>query len=167
MEQHFFLSSKNQKKQLLNFHKILSQSYKSDNENSKFATKKWYIIDNKTTGVYSPDDEIKSLTNSLESSLCDYSDAYILVTGNINVIVGDADTKAAVKICAPFTEFKTEINETFVDEIEHINIAMPIYNLIEYSDNSDTSDSLWQFKRDELNVNDINTVLTNDNTPFI
>ena len=44
---------------------------------------------------------------------------------------------------------------------------MPIYNLIEYSDNSDTSDSLWQFKRDELNVNDINTVLTNDNTPFI
>ena len=41
-----------------------------------------------------------------------------------------------------------------------------MYNLIEYSDNySDTSGSLWQFKRDELNVNDINTALTNDNTP--
>ena len=41
-----------------------------------------------------------------------------------------------------------------------------MYNLIEYSDNySDTSGSLWQFQRDELNVNDINTVLTNDNAP--
>ena len=139
----------------------------SNNENSKFAMKKWYIIDSESKSNYLPNNDVKFLTSSLESSLCDYSDAYILVTGNINVIVGDADTKAAVKICAPFTEFKTEINETFVDEIEHINIAMPIYNLIEYSDNSDTSDSLWQFKRDELNVNDINTVLTNDNTPFI
>ena len=43
---------------------------------------------------------------------------------------------------------------------------MPMYNLIEYSENySDTSGSLWQFKRDELNDNDINTVLTNDNAP--
>ena len=42
---------------------------------------------------------------------------------------------------------------------------MPMYNLIEYSDNyCDTSGNLWQFKRDELNVNDINTALTNDNT---
>ena len=43
---------------------------------------------------------------------------------------------------------------------------MPMYNLIEYSDNySDTSGSLWQFNRDEISVNDINAVLTNDNTP--
>ena len=45
---------------------------------------------------------------------------------------------------------RTEINEIFVDEAQHINISMPMYNLIEYSDNySDTSGSLWQFKRDE------------------
>ena len=44
-----------------------------------------------------------------------------------------------------------QINESFADETEHINIAMPMYNLIEYSDNySDTSGSLWQFKRDEI-----------------
>ena len=74
----------------------------------------------------------------------------------------------AFKNCAPFTECKIEINETFVDEIEHINIAMPMYILIECSDNySDTSGSFWQFKRDELNVNDINTVLNNDNAPSI
>ena len=57
----------------------------SDNENSKFATKKWYVTDSEEKGVYSHDDKINFLTSSLESSLCDYSDVYILVTGNITV----------------------------------------------------------------------------------
>ena len=57
----------------------------SDNENSKFATKKWYIIDSESNGNYSHHNPIKFLTKSIESSLCDYSDAYILVTGNIAV----------------------------------------------------------------------------------
>ena len=53
--------------------------------------------------------------------------------------------------CAPFRKCRTEINDTFTDEAEHINIVMPMYNLIEYSDNySGTSGSLWQFKRDEI-----------------
>ena len=43
------------------------------------------MIDSKTIGAYSPNDKIKFLTDSLESSLCDYSDAYILVTGNIGI----------------------------------------------------------------------------------
>ena len=47
-----------------------------------------------------------------------------------------------------------QINETFIDDAQHINIAMPIYNLIEHSDNySDTSGGLWQFKRDEIKGN--------------
>ena len=116
----------------------------SDNDNSKFATKKWYIIDSESNGNYSQNDEIKFLTRSIESSLCDYSDAYILVTGNINVTGGDANTKVAFKNCAPFRKCRTEINETFVDDAQHINIAMPKYSLIEYSDNySDTLGSLW------------------------
>ena len=128
--------------------KIVNLLNGSDNENSKFATKKWYVIGSKTSGAYSEDDPIKFLTKSIESSLCDYSDAYILVTGNITS--GGNETKAAFKNCAPFRKCRTEINETFVDESEHINIAMPMYNLIGYSDNYyDTSGSLWQFKRDE------------------
>ena len=112
---------------------------------------KWCVINDESKGNYSPDDEVKFLTRSLESSLCDYSDAYILVTGNITVAGGNANTKVAFKNCAPFKECRTEINETFVDKTKHINIAMPMYNLIEYSDNySDTSGSLWQFKRDEI-----------------
>ena len=92
---------------------------------------------------YSDENEIKFLTSSLESNLCDYSDAYIL-TGNINVTGGDANTKVAFKNCAQFRKCRTEINETFVDDAQNINIAMPISNLIEYSNNySDTSGSLW------------------------
>ena len=48
---------------------------------------------------------------------------------------GDANTKVAFKNCAPFEKCRTEINEAFVDDARHINIAMPMYNLIEYSDN--------------------------------
>ena len=60
--------------------KIVNLLNGSDNENSKFATKKWYVIDSESKGNYSHENPIKFLTSSLESSLCDYSDAYILVT---------------------------------------------------------------------------------------
>ena len=90
---------------------------------------------------------------AIESSLCDYSDAYISVTGNIRVkrtnaadtadMALGAITQLIFKNCAPF--------KTFVDETGFINIAMPMYNLIEYSNNySDTSGGLWDFKRDEI-----------------
>ena len=115
--------------------KIVNLLNGSDNENSKFATKKWYVIDSESKGNYSDENEIKFLTSSLESNLCDYSNAYILVTGNINVTGGDANTKVAFKNCAPFRKCRTEINETFVDDAKHINIAMPMYNLIEHRDN--------------------------------
>ena len=65
--------------------KIVNLLNSSENEYSKFATKKSYTIDNESKGNYSHEDPIKFLTSSLESSLCDYSDAYILVTGNIAV----------------------------------------------------------------------------------
>ena len=58
---------------------------------------KQYIIDSEANGNYLPDNEIKFFTSSLESSLCDYSDAYILVTGNITVAGGNANTKVAFK----------------------------------------------------------------------
>ena len=70
-------------------------------------------------------------------------------------------TQIAFKNCAPFKDCRTEINDTFVDYAHFINIAMPMYNLIEYSDNySDTSESSWDFKRCEIVGN---AVVTNDN----
>ena len=90
-----------------------------------------------------------------------YSDAYILVAADITAIPNNAATQVLFKNCALFEKCRTEINKTFVDEADFINIIMPMYNLIEYSDNySDTSGSLWQFKRDEI-IN--NADVTNDN----
>ena len=131
--------------------KIVNLLNGSDNENSKFATKKWYVIDSESKGNYSDENEIKFLTSSLESNVCDYSDVYILVTGNITVTGGNAITKVAFKKSVTFKNCRTQINDTFFDYADFINIAMPMYNLIEYSDNySDTSGSLWGFKRDEV-----------------
>ena len=115
--------------------KIVDLLNGSGNENSKFATKKWYLIDSESNGNYSDENEINFLTKPFESSLCDYSDAYILVSGNITVVGGDVNTKVAFKNCAPFRKCRTEMNETIVDDAEHINITMAMYNLIEYSDN--------------------------------
>ena len=123
---------------------------------------------------YSHLDPIKFLTKSIESSLCGYSDAYILVTGNITVtrtIAGDPvqrkqvlteATQVVFKNCAPFKKCFTEIDGTLVDDPHFINITMPMNNLIEYSDNySDTSGRLWSFKRDEMDNNA--KVTNNDN----
>ena len=57
----------------------------SENEFPKFATRKWYVIDSESKGSYSHDNPIKFLTKSVGSSLCDYSEAYILLTGDIAV----------------------------------------------------------------------------------
>ena len=55
-------------------------------KNQNLQQKIWYVIDSESKGVYSHENPIKLLTNSLESSLCDYSDTYVLVTGNISVV---------------------------------------------------------------------------------
>ena len=89
IKQHYFSLLRNQKKHLLNFYKILWVSYKmetqkiinllndSSNEESKFATKKWYVIDSQTTkGKYKQDDTNKFEAKTIKSRLCDYSDAF-------------------------------------------------------------------------------------------
>ena len=103
-----------------------TQLNNSDNENSKFATKKWYIIDNESKGNYSHENPIKVLTKSIESSLSDYSDAYILVAGNITATPNNAVTQVIFKNCAPFKDCRTDINNTFVEYADFINIAMPM-----------------------------------------
>ena len=55
---------------------------------------------------------------------------------------------------------KTEINDVFIEEVNHIYIAMAMYNLIEYSDNySNISGSLWQFKRNEIPSNNADLII--------
>ena len=116
-------------------------------------------------GNYSKDGPMKFLTRSIESSLCDYSDAYILVRRNITGTPNNAVTPVIFKNCAPFKDCRIEINDNFVDYANFINIIMPMHNLTEYSDNyPDVSGSLWSFKRDEI-VNNAN-VTNDDNGPL-
>ena len=83
--------------------KIINLLNDSSNDESKFATKKWYVIDGQTTkGKYKQGDTIKFETETIKSSLWDYSDTFILVTGNITVNVGN-NTNVAFKDCAPFS----------------------------------------------------------------
>ena len=99
---------------------------------------------------------VKFETKVIKSDLCDYTDAYILVTGDITATGGDANTRVAFKNCAPFTKCITHINDEHVDGANNLDIIMPMYNLIEYSNNySDTSESLWQFKRDAENPGNV------------
>ena len=145
----------------------------ANNESSKFATRKWYVINDQNNTDYGEGNEdsttVKFETKVIKSNLCDYSDAYILVTGNITATGGDANTRVAFKNCAPFTKCITHINDEHVDNADNLDIIMPMYNLIEYSNNySDTSESLWQSKRDEQNMNGENPakVTTADSASF-
>ena len=153
--------------------KIANLLGNTDNESLKFATRKWYVINDQNNTDYGDGDEngttIKFETKVIKSNLCDYSDAYILVTGDITATGGDANTRVAFKNCAPFTKCKTHINDEHVDNADNLDIIMPMYNLIEYSDNySDTSGILWQFKRDEKNMNNRNlaNVTTADSSSY-
>ena len=98
----------------------------------------------------------------LRSSLCDYSDAYILVKGSKtanNTAAADSDAnnankKVVFKNCAPYTDCISQTNNTQVDNAKDIDIIMPMYNLIEYSDNySKTFGSLWEYCKDIPAVN--------------
>ena len=110
----------------------------------------------------------------IKSSLCDYSDAYIHVKGTIivnNTAAAGADAnnsnkKVIFKNCAPFTNCISEINNTDIDNAKDIDIVMPMYNLIEHSDNySKTSGSLWEYTKDIPAVNNNNAIIdfTNNN----
>ena len=105
----------------------------------------------------------------LSSSLCDYSDPYTLVEGNItvnNTAATDADAnntnkKVIFKNCAPFTVCLSKINNTQVDNAKDTDIVMPMYNLIEYSDIYwKTSGSLWQYCKDIPAVNNDGNIAT-------
>ena len=156
--------------------KIINLLDKIDTDSKHFATKKWYVINdenitnygvNKDTGADNPD-TIKYDTRVLKPNLCDYAEAYIFVNGTIRAAAADGNTRLALKNCAPFIKCNLEINDEHVDIAENLDIVMPMYNLIEYSDNyQDSSATLYQYKRDEPpEANAINDLTTNTSSSF-
>ena len=151
--------------------KIINLLDKIDTDSKHFATKKWYIINdknntnygvNKDTDADNPDNN-KYDTRVLKTNLCDYAEAYVLVDCTIRAAAADANTRLALKNCAPFTTCNLEINDEHVDIAENLDLTMSMYNLIEYSDNyQDSSATLYQYKRDEPRdeakaINDLTT----------
>ena len=148
----------------MEYQKIANLIDATSDQPSKFRTKNWVEINDESRGAYDVNSQIKFKTTMLKSSLCDYSDAYILVKGTIT-IAGEGDNAAArqaderdkgvaFKNCAPFINCTSEINNTQTDNAKDIDIVMPLCNLIEYSDNyAKTTGSLWQYFRDDPNDN--------------
>ena len=144
----------------MEYQKLANLIDDTSNQPSKFRTKNWVEISDESRGAYNVNSQIKFKTTMLKSSLCDYSDAYILVKGTITIAGAGDDAAArqaderekgvAFKNCALFINYISEINNTQIDN----GIVMPMYSLIEYSDNyAKTTGSLWQYFRDDPNDN--------------
>ena len=112
---------------------------------------------------YSQDDDVHSTVKFdreiVRPFLCDYSDVYILVTGNIKVQNGNDATRVAIKNCHPFTRATFKMNNEQYDTAENLDLTMNLYNMLEYSDSyADTSGSLYQYKRPEPRDSNDNVV---------
>ena len=159
----------------MEYQKIANLIDDASNQPSKFRTKNLVEINDESRGAYNVNSQIKFKTTMLKSSLCDYSDAYILVKGTISVNntaaagVGANNTnkKVIFKNCAPFINCISEINNMQIDNDKDIDTVMPMYNLIEYSDNyAKTTGSLWQYCKDipaRNNANNAIIIFSEDN----
>ena len=104
----------------MEYQKIANLIDDASDRSSKFRAKNWVEINDESRGTYNANSQIKFKTKMLKSSLCDYSDAYIIVKRTITVNDTAADGAAAnntnkkviFKTCAPFTNYMSEINNT-------------------------------------------------------
>ena len=135
---------------------------------SRFRTKNWVKINDESRSTYHSNAQIKFKTTMLKSSLCDYSDAYILVKGTVivdNTAAADADAnntnkKVIFKNCSVFTKCVTELNNVQLDNARNIDIIASMYNLVEHSSGYErTSRSLWQYYKDIPAVDNNNIIV--------
>ena len=113
--------------------------------------KKWYIINDRNNGKYGRGDEsdstVKFDTDVAKPFSIDYSDAYILVTGDIKVVGANNNTRVVFKNCDPLSKAIVNLNDEYVETSDHLDLTMNLYNIIDYSDNyADTTGSLYHYK---------------------
>ena len=141
----------------MEYQKIINLLDNVLNQPSIFRSKNWVEINGGSHGTYNTDNPIKSKTSMIRSSLYDYCDEYIIAKETITVektgtvaAPNNRNKNVIFKNCAPFTECICGINIKKQITLKKMDVVMPIYNLIKYSDNySKTSGSLWQYYRDE------------------
>ena len=147
----------------MEYQKIANMLESTSDNPSKFRTRNGVEINDESRGNYANSD-IRFKTTMLRSNLCDYAGSYILVKGTI-IITDEGDNAAAeraderdkgvtFKNCAPFIKCISRTNNTDIDNAGDIDIVMPMYNLIQYSDNySKTCGRLWQYYKHDPNDN--------------
>ena len=135
----------------------------NDSTVSNFVTKKWVEVNDLSSGQYSFNKNIRFKTSMLRSYLCDYSDAYIVVKGTIDLLATAANENDKVqknvtfKNNASFSSCITKINSALIDNAEDLHIVMPMYSLLKYSQNySMALGSFWNYYRDEIDDVDDN-----------
>ena len=148
----------------MDYDKINNLLLSKDNESEKlpkFVTRE-YVKVNSLSNAYNKNKSIRFKTTMLRSNLCDYSDAYILVTATITVTAPGANNNAnnirdkrnrllILKNNAPFVSCITRINDELIEDADDLDIAMPMYNLSGYSKNyRKTIGSLYNYYRAEL-----------------
>ena len=134
----------------MEYQKIINLFDNTPDQPSKFRTKNCVKVNYDSQGTYNSNSQIKFKTSN--SSLQNHSDAYILVKGTATVpntaAANNGDKKVLFKDCI------SEINNAQINNPKDIDVVMPMYNLIEYSDNySEISEDLWQYCRDKPYVN--------------
>ena len=111
----------------------------------RFITKKWIEVHDQSRESYNFNKQIRFKISMLQSDLCDYIYAYIVVKRTITVADPDNyayDRKLAFKNNAPFISCISKINNTLIDNAEDLDVVMPMYNLVEYSKNY-AKTSVW------------------------
>ena len=125
-----------------------------DKDLPRCVTKKWIEVHDQSEKNYSVNKEIRIKTPMLRSDLCNFSDVYIVVKGDITVTSQNNAKKKKKSVMfknnAPFTNCITKINDIKIDNAEDIDVVMPMYNLLEYSKNyKKTTESSWNYYRDQ------------------
>ena len=128
----------------MEYQKIANLVESTSDNLSKLSTRNWVEINDEARGNYANKD-IRFNTTMLGSNLCDYVDSCILAKGTITITWAGAyadarnaderDKGVTFKNCAAFTKCISGINNTDIDNTHDFDIVMPMYNLIEYSDN--------------------------------
>ena len=139
----------------MRYNKITNLLRKLDTDGiPKFTTIKWIEIFDQSNGTYNKNKDIRFKTNQLKYDLCDFSDAYIVVTGKITTTNPGNDynvynRKVSLKNCAHFFNCTLKINSQLIKDAQDLDIVIPMYNLLYYSKNfRKTTGSFWNYYPD-------------------
>ena len=124
----------------MEYQKIINLLENKTNQATKFRTKNWIEINDDSRGTYNTNIKIKFKTSMLGTSLCDYSDAYILVSGTITItgawnddpvrLLDERNKRVIIENCAPFTDWISEINNSQRDNAKYLDVLTLMCNLI-------------------------------------